>query len=356
MPDVEREKKIQYLATLLDDSEYGRHLCRGLAEASALKDERLVPGLMKVAGYHREDANYDCRPKWIAVSALARQESDTAVPLLISLVDHGNQNTRKWARAALARKMGKDFKEDKQAWAGWWEANGHVPVDSQLLSKRGSREEDVSTPDFSDVEWETVTSATFDDDEPDGTRFIWPMAGITWDITNGTARARGIPEKDDWAGTRIILPVTGDDAELVEISGDFKLVKSEGYHLTALFGTDKKDSGEPLCMFFEGRGGKGHYRIQTRWLEHPSELVSGSSRTEGFGDEAERFHKMRMILDRSTSMIYYFADDRHLGTVKVDGEIAPMQEIKMDFESNKAGSAAEILYDNLTVRSGKRKK
>ena len=116
MPDVEREKKIQYLATLLEDSEYGRHLCRGLAEASALKDERLVPGLMKVAGYHREDANYDCRPKWIAVSALARQESDTAVPLLISLVDHGNQNTRKWARAALARKFRYDSGGDKEAW------------------------------------------------------------------------------------------------------------------------------------------------------------------------------------------------------------------------------------------------
>ena len=43
----QREEKVQYLAQLLEDSEYGRHLCRGLAEASALKDARLVPGLMK---------------------------------------------------------------------------------------------------------------------------------------------------------------------------------------------------------------------------------------------------------------------------------------------------------------------
>ena len=63
---------------------------------------------------------------------------------------------------------------------------------------------------------------------------------------------------------------------------------------------------------------------------------------------------MRMILDRSTSMIYYFVDDRHLGSVKVNGEIVPLQEIKMDFESNEAGHAVEILYDNLTVRSGTR--
>ncbi|NQU40817.1 MAG: M48 family metalloprotease [Lentisphaerae bacterium] len=130
---AKREKKIQYLAALLNDSEYGRHLCRGLAEASALKDARLVPGLMKVAGYHRDSGNYDCRPKWIAVSALARQEADEAVPLLISLVDHGNQNTRKWARAALSRKTGQDCREDKQAWAEWWQAQGHDPVEETFL-------------------------------------------------------------------------------------------------------------------------------------------------------------------------------------------------------------------------------
>ncbi len=102
LPDDARKGRIQYLMALLEQAEYGRHLCAGLAEASALKDGRLVPGLMKVAGYHREDCDYDCRPKWMAVAALARQESDDAVPLLVNLVDHGNQNTRNWARAALS--------------------------------------------------------------------------------------------------------------------------------------------------------------------------------------------------------------------------------------------------------------
>jgi hypothetical protein len=129
----EREERVVYLAALLSESEYGRSLCRGLAEAGALKDQRLVPGLQKVAGYHRDDRDYDCRPKWMAVASLARQESDEAVPLLISLVDHGNQNTRMWARAALARKTGRDFKQDKQAWAAWWEEQGHDQVDPALL-------------------------------------------------------------------------------------------------------------------------------------------------------------------------------------------------------------------------------
>jgi hypothetical protein len=128
-----REKRVQHLATLFADGEYGRHLCAALAEASAIKDKRLVPGLTKVAGFHQPDQDYDCRPKWMAIAALARQEADEAVPLLISLVDHGNQNTRFWARAALARKAGQDFKQDKQAWAKWWQDQGHPPVDKQFL-------------------------------------------------------------------------------------------------------------------------------------------------------------------------------------------------------------------------------
>ena len=132
-PADRREKRVQYLVTLFKDAEYGRHLCSGLAEASALKDQRLVPGLMKIAGYHVDGQDYDCRAKWIAVAALARQESDLAVPLLVSLVDHGNQNTRNWARAALSRKTGQDFLKDKAAWAKWWQEQGHDPLDEKFL-------------------------------------------------------------------------------------------------------------------------------------------------------------------------------------------------------------------------------
>jgi hypothetical protein len=133
MSDKVREDRIQYLVALFEQREYGRHLCVPLAEASALKDNRLVPGLMKVAGYHRKDRDYDCRPKWMAVAALARQESDKAVPLLISLVDHGNLNTRNWARAALSRKTGQDYINDKQAWAEWWESQGHERIEEKYL-------------------------------------------------------------------------------------------------------------------------------------------------------------------------------------------------------------------------------
>lgn len=130
---IASEARIVYLAKLFEEAEYGRHLCVALAEASALKDLRLVLGLMKVAAYHVDDKDYDCRPKWIAIAALARHESPDATPLLVSLVDHGNQNTRFWARAALARMAREDFKADKQAWNKWWMDQGHNAIDAKLL-------------------------------------------------------------------------------------------------------------------------------------------------------------------------------------------------------------------------------
>jgi hypothetical protein len=129
----EREERVAYLAKLLEEAEYGRHLSAALAEAGAIKDARLLKGLSKVAGYQVEGKDYDCRPKWMAVAALARQESADAVPLLVSLVDHGNQNTRLWARAALSRMAGEDFGPDKAAWNKWWVGKGHEAIDAKLL-------------------------------------------------------------------------------------------------------------------------------------------------------------------------------------------------------------------------------
>lgn len=133
MSPAEREAKVEHLVKLFNEAEYGRHLCAALATASALRDKRLVPGLKRIAEYHRDDVDYDCRPKWMAVAALARQESPEAGPLLVSLVDHGNQNTRFWARAALARLLKEDLKADKAAWNDLWVRTGHDPIDAALL-------------------------------------------------------------------------------------------------------------------------------------------------------------------------------------------------------------------------------
>ncbi|GMW00975.1 MAG: hypothetical protein AMXMBFR84_21120 [Candidatus Hydrogenedentota bacterium] len=129
MSGVERAEKVDYLARALD-GEYGRHLCDALNQAGVLADPKLLPGVLKAATYHRDDADYDCRPKWMAVAAVGRIGQISAVPDLVPLVDHGNQNTRMWARASLARLTGEYFGEDKKAWADWWNAS-HDPKISE---------------------------------------------------------------------------------------------------------------------------------------------------------------------------------------------------------------------------------
>ena len=129
----EREKKVQLLVAALNN-EYGRQLCHFLADAGALKDSRLLPGLIKAAAFHREDSDYDCRPKWMAVAALGRQDDAAAVPTLVPLVDHGNKNTQMWARASLVRLTGQNFGADKQAWGKWWnDAGNQPPIDLSQL-------------------------------------------------------------------------------------------------------------------------------------------------------------------------------------------------------------------------------
>ena len=54
----EKAARVDYLTKLFQEAEYGRHLCSALAEASALKDDKHVPGLMKVAGYQKDNQDY----------------------------------------------------------------------------------------------------------------------------------------------------------------------------------------------------------------------------------------------------------------------------------------------------------
>jgi len=95
----ERREKVAYLKALLEDGEYGRHLCEGVTQAGVLGDPTLLDGVTKVAAFHLADRDYDCRPKWMGVAALGRLDDERAVPTLVPLVDHGNMNTRMWARA-----------------------------------------------------------------------------------------------------------------------------------------------------------------------------------------------------------------------------------------------------------------
>ncbi len=209
-------------------------------------------------------------------------------------------------------------------------------------------------PDLGNIQWTTLARADFAGDDKKGATFLWDVPGTKWEVTNEMSRIKGTTTEDAWKGTRINVPVSGDDGDFVEVSGDFKVAQSDGHYVVALFGQDGIPHKESLCMLIERTDGKTEYRIQTNWAQHAAKIVDGNEKTPGFGDESKTFHKMKMILDRSASKVYYYVDDVYLGTVQVDGRVVPIVNLQMDFESSKAGTNIEILYDNLMVRSGKR--
>lgn len=201
----DREKKIACIAAVLE-GEYGRQQCESLAEAGVLRDARLLPGLKKVAAYHRDDQDYDCRAKWMAVAALGRQGDESAIPVLIPLVDHGNQNTRMWARGSLVRLTGQTFDQDKAAWGAWWNAQGKEPRLSEddlkpweMPGAQASVESNAATQTAPEIHSSnpaigaseidpglTAITVTFDQDMKGG--FSWTGGGELYPETTGKPR------------------------------------------------------------------------------------------------------------------------------------------------------------------------
>ena len=233
----EREKKIAYIAGVLD-GEYGRQQCESLAEAGVIRDGRLLPGLRKVAAYHRDDQDYDCRAKWMAVAALGRQGDESAVPVLIPLVDHGNLNTRMWARGSLVRLTGQTFDQDKAAWGAWWNAQGKEPKLTEDDLKpwvMPGQQEGVEAPAENQTEPEIVSSnpaigaseidpglvaisVTFDQDMAGG--FSWTGGGDLYPEVTGKA---------DWIDKRTCrLPVKLQEGRVYRVGINSK--KHKGFH------------------------------------------------------------------------------------------------------------------------------
>jgi hypothetical protein len=199
----EREAKIVHYVEALQ-GEYGRHLCTAIVESGVLKDARLYPGVLKVATFHRDDSDYDCRPKWMAVQALGRLGNEAAIPALIPLVDHGNQNTRMWARASLVRLTDQNFGADKAAWGAWWNSTGKSPQLSEADLKPWQPIDEVEqgagvaatapelvsvSPEIGAREVDPATSeirVTFDQDMRGG--FSWTGGGEVYPEVNGKAK------------------------------------------------------------------------------------------------------------------------------------------------------------------------
>jgi hypothetical protein len=212
----------------------------------------------------------------------------------------------------------------------------------------------AATNEDDDATWRTLAESKFGDHEALNTSLIEPDPGLKWSVRNGVGRFAGVTSDTRWAGNAVVLPVDQDDRAITEVSGDFMIAKSTGYQLVALWGRVASGSGGtdgPLCMFFEGSNGGGAYVIQTRWMNMPATVERGGGTMEGFGDETQRFHRMRMVVNRTDSRIIYFVDDKKVGSVKYEGEIDPITEVRFEIETPDKGTELEILFKDLKARS-----
>jgi hypothetical protein len=91
----------------------------------ALRSTNAVAALRHIA-FERVDK--DNRDRWMAVRALGNIGDKSVVPEMISLVYHGNVNTRWWAQVSLVRLTGQNFGGDWTAWGSWWNRQGGQPA------------------------------------------------------------------------------------------------------------------------------------------------------------------------------------------------------------------------------------
>jgi len=176
--------------------------------------------------------------------------------------------------------------------------------------------------------------------------------GLIWTIQNGEGRLAGVTADAAWMGNHFGFPIGIDIRAGLEISGEFRIADQDGYHLVALWGPPDMGASR-ICMFYQSQGRRpddGHYVIQTRWMDAKTTRPERST-LPAFGDEAETFHKMRMVLDRTTRTIAYYVDDTLIGVVSYEGEIMPVTSVGMDLETPREGTTLDVRYDNVRARS-----
>ncbi len=103
----------------------GRDYYTAINTLGALRSTNALPPLRGIA-FERVDGNN--RNRWMAARVLGIMGDRQSVPDLITLVYHGNPNTRWWAQIALVQLTGRNFGGDWEAWGKCWNASGGQPA------------------------------------------------------------------------------------------------------------------------------------------------------------------------------------------------------------------------------------
>ena len=246
------------------------------------------------------------------------------------------------------------------------EPGGPPPVDAiqreiQEEVKPDDKNEDAGpiaipppVPSVADGDMEVTAAVTFEDDDANTpcTTDSGDGLGLEWSIVDGAARYAGTTRPSapgTWLGNSFQFPVGIDVRAKLEISGEFRVAHSDGYHIIALWAPADMTASR-LCMYYSGSPGRGRYVIQTHWMNMKT-TTTGKRSLPAFGDEKDVFHRMRMLLDRNKKEVSYYVDEILLGTVSYEGERALIESVGMDIETPRGGTKLDIRYDNIKVRS-----
>jgi len=142
------------LETKLIDSLKGpqtRDYFQAINTLGAMRSTKGLPAL-RVIAYDRADKNN--RDRWMAIRSIGLIGDKTDVPELISLVYHGNVNTRWWAQLSLVRITGRNFGSDWNAWGKWWnDQNGQPPYKPEIIRWwNGQAEPDKLEPSLEEAD------------------------------------------------------------------------------------------------------------------------------------------------------------------------------------------------------------
>ncbi len=199
----------------------------------------------------------------------------------------------------------------------------------------------VAAEPLSNVKWTTVAHAVFDE-EDDATLYLYsPDAGVKTKIAGGVATMAGISEVNGYAEPAVWRPIGGDDRTLVEVAVDFKAADTQA--ASVVLGLPS--SAGIWCMVYNG----GYFAHPTHFTV-PFTVTHFKDPSFKFGDEGKVFHSLRMVHNRATMELSYFADDVLLSVVQFKKPVDSLSLVQANVETSVKGVRVDVSFDNLRVR------
>ncbi len=198
-----------------------------------------------------------------------------------------------------------------------------------------------ATEPLASAKWTTVAQATLDE-EDDSTLYLFnPDPGIKTKIAGGVATIAGTSEVAGYVDTGMWRPIGGDDRTMVEVAVDFKVANIQSGQAVLCL----PSSAGTWCLVFSGG-----YIAHPVHFTVPFTVKHYKDPGFTFGNEDKAFHSLRMVFNRATMELSYFADDVLLSVVQFKKPVEPLTLVQAGIETSGKDARVEVSLDNLRVR------